>query len=1006
MTGQQQFAGRIGRRRVTRTVVSALAVTSAFAFGATGAAHAGTDGIGLDEASVEVRADDAGTPAMQAGSHPFDHTTRLRFSTEINPQFSVPVPDHQAKDVIVELPPGFVGDPTAVPRCPEAQFEAGVQMGECPDDSQVGVAVVRRGGLVTMPMYVRIYNLHPGPGSPARFGGRLMGTGPAATIMLDAKVRTGGDYGLTMVSKNIPTSLAVTGVDMTFWGVPTDSAHDAERGQCYQGFFGPSGELCPVNTERRPFLTMPTRCDAGPLSTKIAVNSWDIPGAWAQATLDHDVNGVPMQVTGCEKLRFTPSVSVRPDTTAPATPAGFAIDLTVPYNKGANELATPALRRAVVTMPEGVAISPGAADGLQGCSDAQIGVDTDADPQCPEASRIGTVAIETPLLDEQLKGSVYLGTQASNDPASGTMFRMFLVAQGSGVTLKLPGAIVPDPVTGQLRTTFDNTPQLPFTKLAMRLKGGARAPLVTPSSCGTKTATAALTAWSGQVADQQSSFAIDCAPQLGAFAPSFVAGAVAPIAGAYSPFTVKIAKPDGNSDLGMLAIKMPPGLLANLRGNVGTRVGTARVASGAGASPFWLSGPVVLEGAYGDAPFSLRVTVPVKAGPFDLGNVVVRQKIYVDRGDAHVTIVSDPLPTIVSGVPVQLQRLEVAVDKPGFMVNPTSCAPKTITGTLAAVNGRTATIDARFQVGDCASLDLEPALGLKLTGASQLRTGGHPGLDATLRMPGGPGQANLKQVEVALPLAVALDPKNARALCTPEQAAARKCPEASIVGQATAETLILDQPLSGPVYFVEGRRKTSTGRTVATLPKLLLTLRGQVELDLWADSDVKDRKLVSTFAAIPDAPISAFRLRIDGGKSGILKATGTGGRICDVQQRSVATFTGQSGKQRESKLRMTSACRLRVASKAVSGSRLKVKVSGLGRGRLTISGAGVKRTSRAITSASVATIQPRLSKAGLRAAKARGVVRATVSFDPAGKAKAKRLNASVRPAKVKAKAKR
>ncbi|MBF6620483.1 MAG: hypothetical protein ITG02_09675 [Patulibacter sp.] len=1000
MTGQQQFAFGVRGRRVTRTVVSALALASAL--GGAFTAQASADGIGLDEASVEIRADASGTPATQAGSHPFDHTTRLRFSTTINEAFGFPIPDHQVKDVVVELPPGFVGDPTAVPRCSEAKFEEGVMMGECPDDTQVGTAVVQRGGMVPDPMYVRIYNLHPGPGSPARFGGRLMGTGPAATIMLDATVRTGGDYGLTMTSKNIPTSLAVTGVDVTFWGVPGDSAHDGNRGECYQGFFGPSGELCPVSTERKPFLSMPAHCEAGPLTTRIAANSWDLPGAWARTSIDHDAGGQPLQVTGCENLRFAPKVSVRPDTTAPATPAGFAVDLEVPYPKGVNELATPPLRRAVVTMPEGVAISPGAADGLQGCSDAQIGVDTDADPQCPSASRIGTVSIDTPLLEDPLEGSVYLGTQTSNDPASGKMFRLFLVAQGSGVTLKLPGAIVPDPVTGQLTTTFDNTPQLPFTAMSLRFKGGSRAPLVTPSTCGTKTATAALTAWSGQVADQRSSFAIDCAASLGQFAPSFVAGSTTPVAGAYAPFTVKIGKPDGNSDLGLLAIKMPPGLLANLKGNVGSRVGTARVASGAGAHPFWLSGPVVLEGPYGDAPFSLRVSIPVVAGPFNLGTVVVRQRIYVDRNDAHVTIVSDPLPHIVSGVPVQLQRLEVAVDKPGFMVNPTSCEPTKITGTLAAVNGRTATIDSRFQVGDCASLDLEPKLGLELTGASQLKTGGHPGLDATLKMPGGPGQANLKQVEVALPLAVALDPKNARALCTPEQAAARRCPEASIVGTATAETPILDQPLSGPVYFVEGRRRTATGRTVPTLPKLFVTLRGQVELDLWADSDVKDRKLVSTFAAIPDAPISAFRLRIDGGKSGILKATGVGGRICDAQQRSEVTFVGQSGKQRESKLRMSSDCRLRVASKAVSGRRLKVKVSGLGRGRLTISGPGVRKTSRAIKSASVATIQPKLSKAGLRAAKARGVIKARVSFDPAGKAKAKRLAASVRPAKAKA----
>lgn len=994
MIGQQQVSSRGASRRFVRRAAAALALASTVALAATAPAHAD---FGIDHASIEIRADEGGTPATQAGSHPYDHTTRLQFSTTLNEAWLMPVPDEQVKDVVVELPPGFVGDPTAVPRCSETDFEAGLLMGDCPDDTQVGIAVVERGGMNPMPMYVRLYNLHPGPGSPARFGGRLMGTGPAATVMLDATVRTGGDYGLTMTSKNIPTSLPVTGVNVTFWGVPADSSHDGERGECYDGFFGPTGNLCPVQGERKPFLTMPAHCEAGPLPTRIAANSWEDRGRWVRATVDRDVNGNPLQVTGCDKLRFAPKVSVRPDTTAPATPAGFAVDVELPYPKGVDELTTPPLRRAVVALPEGVAISPGAADGLQGCSDAQIGVDTDQDPTCPEASRIGAVTIDTPLLHEPLKGSIYLGTQASSDPASGQLFRLFVVAQGSGVTLKLPGSIVPDPVTGQLTTTFDNTPQLPFTKMSMRFKGGPRAPLVTPSTCGTKTAAAALTAWSGQVADQQSSFAIDCAPRLGAFAPAFTAGTTSPVAGAYAPFTMKVAKPDGQSDLNGLALRLPPGLLANLKGNVGTQVGTARIASGTGSNPFWLAGPVVLEGAYGDAPFSLRVTVPVKAGPFDLGTVVVRQRIYVDREDAHVTIHSDPLPTIVSGVPVQLQRLEVAVDKPGFMVNPTSCDPQVVHGSLVSVVGQTADIDARFQVSDCASLDLEPQLGLELTGRSQLKTGGHPGLDATLKMPGGPGNANLEQVEVALPLAVALDPKNARALCTPEQAAARQCPETSIVGRATADTPILDQPLSGPVYFVEGRRTTSTGRTVATLPKLFVTLRGQVELDLWADSDVKDRKLVSTFAKIPDAPISSFRLQIDGGKSGILKATGTGGRVCDAQQRATVTYTGQNGKRRRSNVRMTSDCALRVASRSVSSTRLTVKVAGLGRGKLTVSGSAVKRTSRSIKSATVATIKPRLSAAGRRAVKAGRAVRATVTFDPSGPEKAKRLSVTVKP---------
>lgn len=978
----------------TATLLAAAGLTSLLALA--GPAHAE---FGFTAATAEIRADANGTPATQAGSHPFDIVTTLGFKTRPwSADPTVPMPDGQMKDVVVDLPPGVIGDPTAAPRCTQAAFEAGLDQGECPADTQVGLAVIERGGVNPAPIYVRLHNLTPEPGEPARFGGRIQGSGIAANLTLRASVRTGGDYGLRMTTENIPSSLPVTGVKVTFWGVPAASDHDAERGECLDGFSGPLGSLCPVRTERRPFLTTPTSCTQEPLTWRIGAAPWEAPGTFTRTAFDHDANGAPMRFTGCENLRFQPSVSVRPDTTAPATPAGFAIDVKVPQTSAPTDLATPHVQRTVVTLPEGVAISPGAADGLQGCTDAQVGVHDDQAPACPDASKIGTVAIDTPVLHEPMEGSVYLGTQESRDPASGRLFRLFLVAEGAGVWVKLPGAIVPDPRTGRLTTSFDALPQLPFSELRLRFKGGARAPLTTPATCGTKTAIARLTAWSGQAVDQESRFGIDCTPNLGGFAPTFAAGTATPVAAAFSPFVLKIGRPDGNSDLTGLRLELPEGLLARLKGNLGQRVGTARVASGAGAAPTWLTGPVTLEGPYGDAPFSLRVAVPVIAGPFDLGTVVVRQRIYVDRHDAHVTIVSDPLPTIVSGVPVQLQRLEVSVDKPGFMVNPTSCAPKTITGTLSSALGQAVAVQDRFQVGECGSLGLEPKLALKLTGRRELRTGGQPGLDALVTMPGGPGSANLEKVAVTLPPSIALEAENAQGLCTPTQAEARACPAASIVGSATASTPILDAPLAGPVYFVEGRRRTATGATRKTLPKLLVLLRGQgVEIDLLADSSVDDEdRLVTTFSSIPDAPITAFRLQIKGGKRGILAATGTAGKICDFEQHADAAFTGQNGAVAERAWQITTQCALRVVSSSVVGSRLRVKVAGLGAGRLSVSGPGVQKTRRTIKAASVATLRAKLSRAGRRAAREHRTVRATVTFDPAGPAKARRLGAAAR----------
>lgn len=985
----------IARRPAVAALVAAVAITLLLVW--SGAARAD---FGIQSAVGLVASDASGTPETQAGAHPYEISTTIKLNTKTaTGGLPLELPDGQVKNIVVDLPAGFSGNPTAAPTCSDADFEEGLFAGACPDDTQVGYAEVYRGGLIQQTLYVRIYNLTPPVGSPARFGGRLSGYGTAAAAIVDARVRTESDYGLTVSARNIPSGVPVTGVKMVFWGVPASPEHDGMRGQCLDVYSGPTGEACPAMTQQRVFLTNPADCSAGLLTTHVAADSWEAPGRFARTSFDHDANGAPMQVDGCDKPAFAPTIAVRPDTAAPDAPAGYAVDVHVPQADAINQLGTPPLRKAVVTLPEGVSISPSAADGLQGCSDEQIAIGSDRDPRCPDAAKIGTATIDTPLLGEPLSGSIFLGTQASNDPASGRMFRLFLVAEGSGVTVKLPGAIVPDPVTGQLTTTFDDNPQLPFSALRLRFKGGPRAPLVNPATCGTKTSSAQLTAWSGKQTDQQSSFAIDCAAGLGGFAPSFSAGAVQPVGGAFSPFTLAIAKPDGQRDLTGLRLELPEGLLARLKGNVGTQVGTARVASGSGAQPFWLSGSVVLEGAYGDAPFSLRVTVPVVAGPFDLGNVVVRQKIYVDRHDAHVTLVSDPLPTIVAGVPVRLQRLEVNVDRPGFMVNPTSCAPKTIHAALESVAGQTAAVSSRFQVGDCASLPLTPKLALAFTGGNETKKGKHPGLDATVTQTA--GQAGLRKVAVTLPLSVALDADNAQALCKPEQAAARACPAASIVGRATAVTPILDQPLTGPVYFVEGLRTSSTGKIVKTLPKLMIALKGQVELDLQADSSVADDKLVTTFGFVPDAPISSFRLQIDGGRHGILKTTGTGGaNVCDAVQLAEATFTGQNGKRLVGTPRIATPCGLRVAAKSVDAKGLTVRLSGLGKGRLTVSGPGVRRTSRSLRNATVATIRSRLSAAGKRALAGGRTVRATVSFDPAGPAKPKRLSAAVKPART------
>ncbi len=465
----------------------------------------------------------------------------------------------------------------------------------------------------------------------------------------------------------------------------------------------------------------------------------------------------------------------------------------------------------------------------------------------------------------------------------------------TGMRIKLPSAIKVDPTTGRIVTEFRDNPQLPVSKLSLKFKTGPRAPLATPTTCGTKTVDATLTSWGGQTADLHSSFDIDCTAGLGGFAPAFSAGTVQPVGGAFSPFALAVTRNDGDQAFNGLSLTMPPGLLAKLAGvprcsnadaaagtcSDASRVGSTTVAVGPGATPFYVKDrPIYLTEGYKGGAFGLVAKIRAVAGPFDLGTVIVRQAIHIDPEDAHVTVISDPLPTILKGIPLRLRRLDVDVDRPGFMINPTSCAPKAVTGKLSSVAGQTASVSVRFQVGDCASLGFAPKLTMTMSGKGQTKDGSHPALHARLTPPA--GDANNKRATVTLPLSLALDPGNANGLCEPKDAAVDRCPASTIVGSAQAQSILPDT-LKGPVYFVRGER-IENGKVRKTLPKLFIPLSANgVTVNVHASSDVDDDRLVTTFDNLPDAPFSTFDLNIDGGKHGILAVSGR--NVCAATRR-------------------------------------------------------------------------------------------------------------------------
>ena len=577
----------------------------------------------------------------------------------------------------------------------------------------------------TEPAPVPLFNMTPDPGHVATLSGTFL----FVTITIEVDVHSPGSTTcdsstcqLVGTLSSASTLLTLEGSSLTLWGVPGDPSHDSQR--CGENLAEPNCQ--PSAVSKTPFLTNPTNCSAGGTAS---VTATSYQGESSTVTIPTS------PPTGCNQLSMSPTLSAGPDTSQADTPAGYDIDLGVPQNEQAYSLATPTVQNVSLTLPAGTALSPPVANGLQGCTDAQFAADS-----CPDASKVGTVAITTPVLPDQLTGSVYIGS-----PTPSQMYRLFIAASGDNVDLHLAGQAIPNPVTGQIRTVFDQNPQLPFSDLNLRLFGGPLAALANPETCGTFTTTSDITPWSapgsGSDATPSSSFNITgCSGDR--FAPSFTAGTTNATAGAFSPFTLTFSRGDSDQEFKSITATLPPGLFAKIAGvplcsnaaaNAGTcgaasKVGTATVGSGAGSHPLFLTGSVYLTGPYNGGAYGLATVVPAIAGPYNLGTVVVRQSLRIDPNDAHVTAVSDPFPTILKGVPLRIKTVNLSLNRPNFIVNPTSCGAMRIGAAITSVNGTTDSTSSPFAVGGCGSLPFFPSLALKLTGKGQTTSGKHPTL--------------------------------------------------------------------------------------------------------------------------------------------------------------------------------------------------------------------------------------------------------------------------------------
>jgi hypothetical protein len=895
----------------------------------------------------------------QAGGHPFIGVTDFTLAGD------------NARNVRVDVPPGLVPNPDLAPRCSMTQLEGG----SCPTRSQIGTEELTI-ELLGLParLKVPLYNMEIEDDQVSRFGfnpadavaaGGLLapvldalGLGPVEVI---GGVRDSGaesnppgsgehqfsaDLGLYFTISDTPAAPSITRSKLTFWGVPGDPVHSGEYGQsCIEIVCTPPSSDGP--DPEVPFLTNPTECAGFATRTRLIVESHS--GAFDSAlelTPTLDGKDGPQH---CGLVPFAPRLEVVPGVTLPDSPAGPELTLGVPQGglEDKDVLTTAHVKGVSVTLPPGMTINPSAANGLEACTDAQFeaGPGLPGGDECPEASRIGAVEVSTPLLPPlpgqsdpavDMAGAAFVG-----QPLPGDMYRLFLTAEGRGVSVRLKGSVRPDPATGQLTAVFDRgNPQLPFDRLAVDLRDGPRAPLATPLECGPVTASGTFTPFSGTPAvSSPAGFEIGGPGCPTPFGPSFGASSASPQAGAFAPLFVSIGRDDRNEFLSRVTVSLPPGLGGRIRGveqcpgalaatgacPAASRIGTATTTAGAGPEPYRLSGPVYFTGPYRGAPFGMAVVIRAIAGPFDLGTVVVRQAIHVDPEDAHLTVVSDPLPTILEGVPIRLRTIDLAIDRPEFTYNPTSCGDKQAGGTLHSTRGTAVDRSAGLRYDGCERLAFAPRTSLRLIGPRQMAPGRHPGLVA--RVSQAAGQANVGSARVRLPLSLALDPFNTRSVCGYEAGLRADCPARTRIGSATAVSPALNRPLRGPVYLVQGIRiHPRTGARIRTLPSLLAKLDGEVRVNLRGTTDVERLRLVSTFERVPDAPISRFALRIAGGRRGILVVTGRRG-VCQRRRASDFRLTGQNGKQALLKVRMTAPCRspaLRIRRARASGGRLVV----------------------------------------------------------------------------------
>jgi hypothetical protein len=896
----------------------------------------GTEGF-----DVAVQDEGGAGVKTQAGSHPYEISTTLN------------VKEGDLRNLDLEEPAGLIENPSAVTKCIANRFhEARVspyeesRSGEsCPALSQIGTIEIRSGAEGNTSRSFGLFNLVPPPGFPAQIGASPYGV----PLVLTPHLRdAGGEYGITLVLRNLSQRIDIDGFTLHVWGNPWGLSHNGERGNCLNeaepGFPWAKCAITPPNPPHVPYayLTLPSSCQ-GALAFKAIASAWGDLTQVSASVPSRDQEGNPAGLSGCPSLRFEPLTSGLPTNFRASSASGYDFTLTPKEEALTNYVndVPSQPRGAVVTLPEGMTINPSVAAGLGVCTPAGYAAETASSPPgagCPENSKIGRFTVQTPLFEDVIEGGIFLAQpDLASTPTPGaenpfdSLLAIYLVAKSPerGVIVKVAGQLQADPAAGTITALFDRLPQLPYSHLQIHFREGQRAPLITPSACGSFTSKIDLSPWNNPAAHAitASPFALEqgigpggaCPAGTPPFTPQATGGTLNSNSGSYTPFYLHLTRTDAEQEITSYSASLPKGLTGRLAGipfcpdaaieaaksRTGTEeeerpscpaaslVGHTTAGYGVGPVLAYAPGKMYLAGPYHGSALSLVAIDSAKVGPFDLGTIVIRSAFTVDQKSAALTLdsaTSDPIPHIIDGIPLHLRDIRIYIDRPNFTHTPTSCDAALFTSTLGGSGARfgdptdntTATIANRFQPFNCSARAFEPKLSLRLRGKSN--RGAHPALRAVLKAR--PQDADLKRVIVAMPHTEFLAQDHIKDICTRARFDAQSCPADSVYGRAVAYTPLLDEPLRGPVYL-----RSSLNR----LPDLVADLHSgaiRIVLDGRIDS-VGAGQLRASFEALPDAPLDRFVLNMAGGSRGLLVNSAN---LCAATSSALARMVGQNNK--------------------------------------------------------------------------------------------------------------